>query len=226
MEQPVTSIRTESKVLVLGLSGVGKTTLIKRIIFNNYKDYDIIYIFCNTAKMSGDWDAFKPFVNATVNIKNIKKVLRKQKEIVTKSGKDSAPKMLLIIDDVLDSGVNFYGKDKKFWIGVLSTARHINLTLILSLQALSGTIPPGIRGQIDTIYMMKTNTNPRVILDILPPIVIDDKCVSANRFKVMTVNALKGKYKCIKYDVKEADTGQVFTVDMAPEYSVDYYRKK
>lgn len=124
-------------LIIAGPRGSGKSQLIRNLLlrpdmFKNVFKPEHIFIFCPSLDLNGDYDDVKakwkfPFYSNDA----VEKIMALQQGIIKKFGKRKAPPILLIFDDVLDSGA-------LSWHSLLETifirGRHLNISIIIVSQ--------------------------------------------------------------------------------------------
>jgi hypothetical protein len=130
-----------------GKCGVGKSYLIKQLIYNysklNYFKFGLAFV---STKFNGGYDYLPDqYVIENYNEQYLKNYIEKLKDYKKKKG--IIPASFIILDDIVGH-VNFYSP---FWSNLISTYRHLNLTIILGTQSIS------VRGGVSTLYRQMCN---------------------------------------------------------------------
>jgi hypothetical protein len=218
------------KILILGQSQSGKTTLIERLIRNNHHKFNVIWAFCGTVAVSRNYLWNEPFIiqlDAPVqlgedsHITQIKKIVRLQQVVAEKcreKGEDIPP-MLLVFDDCLS--MNFY-TDSIFWGGWMSSLRHYAISVIFSVQTLHEVIPPSVRSQMDKVFLFPSRADPQVVMQTIPPLHYKGGTYTGRAAYDIISNLLAVKYQCLLFDSLNGVHGHVFTADPAKPFVMSY----
>lgn len=221
-----TRIPFESKILILGYSGEGKTTLIERIIYDNSKHFKYIVCFSPTVKLMGkDYKCLGGFATDNCSRENAELFFNNQRELATKYNNGELkepPHALFIFDDMLNSGINTYGKDKSFWAGKISVARHEYLSLIFSVQSLNSIISPPMLSQIKKMFIFYNGTDPMLIKKNLPPMLVNGRDMTPTQFKNLFARTFNEKYKALVYDKDKRVYNAVIKAKEAPPFIIKY----
>lgn len=151
-----------ARVLFSGASRSGKTNLLislitdKRFYFKNGKPYfDIIFLFSGSALTDDVWLVTKKLIKPhhrfpTLNIKALDDIWTIQDSAVKQNGIHNAPKILLIMDDVIDNkNINDEVFKKCFYRG-----RHVGISIWVATQHYN-KIPLSVRNQITNLFLFK-----------------------------------------------------------------------
>jgi hypothetical protein len=130
-----------------GKCGVGKSYLIKQLIYNyskvNYFKFGLAFV---STKFNGGYDYLPDqYVIENYNEQYLKNYIDKLKDYKKKKG--NIPPSFICLDDVVGH-VNFYSP---FWSNLISTYRHLNLTIILGTQSVS------VKGGVSTLFRQMVN---------------------------------------------------------------------
>jgi hypothetical protein len=222
------SISVGDKILVLGASQSGKSTLIERLIRDNQHKFDVIWAFCGTLKVSSNYKWNEPFLidlsipeqlGEDTHITQIKKIIRLQQFVAEKFSEGQAPKMLLIFDDCLN--VNFY-KDAFFWGAWMSSLRHYAITVIYSVQTLHETIGPNIRGQMDKVYMFANQCKAELVMSTVPGFRHDNHIHTGRKAFDLISEILAEPYQCVFFDNRQRVLGHTFKAKPALPFVLSY----
>lgn len=177
-----------SKTLILGQSLFGKTSLIHEMVEISKKDFAIVWAFCATTKVSKSYSWNKPFTYALDGLSEEEKskeppevfvkmmvraqqVIAKEWRAASKAGPEipvpASKSMLIILDDVLGQGMNFYD-DEEWWGSLLSDMRHYGLSIIFSVQTIHKALPPSVRSQFDRVAIFYNSSSSEAWMDIVP----------------------------------------------------------
>ena len=139
-------IETPSLVVLYGKRGVGKSHLLKYIIYNLARAGKLNYglVFSSTA--FNDFYSWLPdgCVLSTFDEGRIEALLEHQKRT---GGRKSA---FLILDDMIGS-TRF---DAPIWTRIATCGRHYNLTVFITVQYIK-KIPPVVRQNVDYAILFK-----------------------------------------------------------------------
>lgn len=221
-----TSIPFSSKILILGYSDEGKTTLIERIIHDNCKRFQYIVCFSPTVALQGkDYRCLGGFATSNCSRENAEVFFNNQRQLAKKYNigeLKSPPHALFIFDDMLNSGINTYGKDKSFWAGCISVAKHEYLSLIFSVQSLNSIISPPALSQIKKLFIFNSGTDPMVIKKTLPPMLVNGCAMTPAQFKNLFARTFKEKYVALVYDKDKRVYNKTLKVKMAEPFIIKY----
>jgi len=159
------NIKPNATVAIVGKRNTGKTTILKWMIYYNYKRIRMPMVFSQTAGMNGDFNKMVPelFIHEEYD-NNIMKTFMKDQALLKQKIKDgechNKVKKLgyIVLDDIigdktkLNSDPNFL---KMFFMG-----RHLESTIVLSVQSLIA-VPPKIRENLDYIIYTCSVTDKR-----------------------------------------------------------------
>lgn len=141
-----------SKVAIIGKPGTGKSTLVKRLLYE-HRSIPVGVIMSGTEESNEFYKGIIPdtFVYGKYNQDVVDKLVARQKTAVRK--KVSKPNAFLVIDDCMDN---------KKWIkeettrGIFKNGRHWELFFMLTMQYCMD-IPPELRSCIDYIFILREN---------------------------------------------------------------------
>ena len=109
-----------------------------------------IFIISQTEKISQSFGCFdKDHIKETYDPMWIAKLMKNQGDLIKKLGKDKAPTLTILLDDVI--GTLRPGDEslaKNFTLG-----RHLNINLILLLQYSKRALAPTLRANIDYLFI-------------------------------------------------------------------------
>jgi GTPase SAR1 family protein len=219
------------KVIVAGTTGSGKTTLVERIIYDNKDKFKNIICFCPSKRLgTNDYECLGAFVDQDVSMENIMGKIKAQEQLARlyKAKKlREPPHCLIILDDILDSTLKLNGKDRPYFVGMLSTCRKAYISLIIVVQTLHNTIPTGIRDQTDILYFYRCGFDGKIVKQMLPPIRPPEgykgKVMSATQFEEYIGDTAREKNVCVMYNAKTGTYNQKFKVLPAPKFVIERY---
>lgn len=143
-----------SKALVIGKPGTGKSSLIKDILYRHRKKFPCGIIVSGTQESSGDFNGMVPdlFIYENYNQPVIDKLVLRQKRLTRKYGEGHASNYAFIcIDDCMDDSGWIKHPTTK---GIFKNGRHWDLFFILAIQYCLG-IPPALRTCIDYVFILR-----------------------------------------------------------------------
>lgn len=147
------NIDTPSLNIIVGMQGIGKSTLIRFLMYKWRKKFDYGVVFCNTFfdKNNDSFDYMPPeFVHSEYNEAILENLMNIQAKLIEKGIKKNA---VVIFDDCLDDPNEF----KSVALKKLSTQlRHYNITLIFSTQY-SNAIPSRMRANTMNVFIFHTD---------------------------------------------------------------------
>lgn len=109
-----------------------------------------VFIVSQTEKISQSFGCFdKAHIRETYEPEWIAKLMKNQGELIKKMGKDKAPSLTILLDDVI--GTLKPGDESLAKIFTLG--RHLNITLILLLQYSKRALAPTLRANIDYLFI-------------------------------------------------------------------------
>ena len=143
---------TSFSMLICGSSGSGKTQLIKTIINNCKKEYDYFIIIAASMNFSGDYKEFeadndeKKFIFFDeYNPEILRELMDTQADIIVRYGKPRTPKVVVIMDDIME-----YIKQRSLIEKLFFKGRHLNISPIVLVQKLRGGVSTTLR--VNTRY--------------------------------------------------------------------------
>jgi hypothetical protein len=147
---------------IVGPRGRGKSLLIRNLLLRNdmlkkvFKKPNYIIII-SPSLQNGDYDELEEGKNVykieNYNHAMIDNLIQVQKNIIKENGRNKCPEILLVLDDVLDSGaLNYHSSVEK----VFSRGRHVNINCILVSQHLN-RISKTIRINSDYFILFSPN---------------------------------------------------------------------
>lgn len=139
-----------SKIIVIGKAGSGKSTLIKRLMFEKCKLIPSAVVVCGTDDSNKFYSSFIPqrFIYSEYSEALMKKIIHRQN--ISIDGSEN-PWNILLLDDCTDDPKIF---KQPIQHRLFKNGRHWKLLYILSLQHLMD-IPPAIRSNVDGIFIFK-----------------------------------------------------------------------
>ncbi len=223
-------INVGDKVLVLGQSQSGKTTLIERLVHDNQHKFNVIWSFCGTIAVSKNYLWNEPFViqldvptqlGEDSHITQIKKIVRLQQVVaeMCRENGEQIPPMLLIFDDCLS--MNFY-TDSVFWGGWMSSLRHYGISVIFSVQTLHQTIPPSVRSQMDKVYLFHSKSDPTVVMQTVPSLHYQGKSFTGRAAFDIISDLIAQPYQCLFFDSLARVYGHLFKTDPVGPFVISY----
>lgn len=183
------------RVVMSGASGAGKTNVILNFINDKYLGYfDLILLYSPTVFIDDAWDS--AFNKRTLKRKNcfdnptpedIENIFQLQSKIVEEHGIHKSPKILLIMDDIID---NQQFLRSKIMGALVFRSRHINISMIVSTQVYN-KIPRSVRINFSDTFLFKPTLSE---LNVLV-----DNCCPANltkkQFKGLINHATEDAYQ-------------------------------
>jgi len=230
-------------VCIVGLPGVGKTDLVKNLIYDNHQLYPLRIAFCESSPLKSDYRFNNPFYFRSCDPKLIDKYFEafvklykeyaEKKEKNEKSVKDiKEPRLLAIIDDAMDCAIDFRShKQEDYWKSKLSTARHNNITIVFVIQTLHKAIPPSIRSMIKIWYLFKNSIESNTLLEVLPLIETEDGKIIDKpiKLKAHLQKYLDEPYSALYFRKDETSRGiygKLFKTKKAPNLKIKYEIKR
>lgn len=144
--------KAPAHLIFAGVSGSGKTSLLKNYCKLNKHLYNKVFAFAGSAEFNTDYDWLpKKHVLDPTNFKKLGEIIRLCKRIKA-SGRSY--QTLLIFDDIIGLINTHSGKMKKFFDNLSSAARHYNVSLCFLVQRLTA-ISPLIRDNAHIFFVTK-----------------------------------------------------------------------
>ena len=138
-------IKYDTTIMLIGPRESGKTTAAKAIIRRINHRFAYGVLFSKSAKVSGDWKGWFPSTHVFPQLdeEQLRLIIRQQerlKRISRREGKADFPRVLILMDDVIDSGTRF----NKTLSEVFTNGRHYNITIITIMHYIM-TLDPTMR---------------------------------------------------------------------------------
>lgn len=154
-------LNTAFRLILLGVSKSGKTTLLKHILEEtNKEDFkpQFTYVFGGTVR-DEYWKSHAIIAEQKINTdglyilyQQIIAMNQRLRRIALKKKTTCAlPNWLIILDDVM--GLDLSDKKDQKFIDMVSQMRHENISIIISLHALKGTVPKKVRKNMDYLIV-------------------------------------------------------------------------
>jgi hypothetical protein len=139
-----------SLTIISGMTGLGKSHLIRYLMFQNRKDFDFGIVFCNTHFEDGSFDYVpKGFVHEEYDEEVLINLMETQKDLLSKG---ISKRVFIIFDDCLDP--------EQFKSPILKKlpimGRHYNISCIMSTQY-PQLIPSSFRENATNVFMFQSS---------------------------------------------------------------------
>lgn len=155
-------------ILIYGPTMSGKSTLITKIIDLNHTKFNAIFAFGSMVDKL-NCKIPREFRFKSVNLEIIQALWDNQKNLATKATQNKRPELhdslikrkvpniALVLDDIM--GVNFSrSSEGDFWKSFITSCRHVNISLIISIQYITG-ISTTMRSQIHNWFITDLDNN-------------------------------------------------------------------
>lgn len=222
-------IGVQSKIIIAGKSGMGKTTLIERIIFDNYRKFKYIAVFCPSKRFqTKDYECITNarFIQEDASAVNIAKYIHFQEHLARKFNRGELrdpPHALFILDDILDSSLRLYGKDKAQFVGLLSDCRHAYISIIFSVQTLHASIPPPIRDQVNALFLFYTGLDGKILKQIVnAPVKIGSRLMTVKDYELQVAELEGFPHTCIVYNSARRVYNKKLKITPAPPFRIEW----
>ena len=226
-------VKLPAKVIIAGKPGQGKTTLVTRLIYDNFRKFKYIVAFCPSLRFqTRDYECL---TNPKLRVEdasavNVKKYIDFQEHLARKYNRKEIrdpPHALFIFDDILDSNLKLMGKDKQQFVGMLSTCRHCYASSVFILQTLHNAIPPGIRDQVDLMYLFHVGVDGKVLKNMINTnIKIGNKTMTAHDYENQVADLEAYLHHCLIYrnatDKVKGVYNKKFKCTPAPPFKIEY----
>lgn len=190
------NLRPYSTIVLIGGRGMGKTTIIKTIMYYNYKKIRTCMLVSATAESNGDFNGIVPNVLIYENYDSSKmKTLISDQHITKKKIKKGiCPSNIkshsyVLFDDIIGTDPT-WKKDKEFK-QMMFAGRHARLTNIISIQH-AKALPVDYRDNID--YMIITDISSKKRKQFFHEQYWDHKYGNYKTFEKY-YNSIKSKHK-------------------------------
>ena len=128
----------------------GKSHLCRHILASLVPNLDEVFIISQTERVSHSFDCFDDaHIRDSYEPNFVLDLMKKQEIRVKKMGKDKAPKILLILDDVIGT----LKPDEANLNRIFTMGRHINLAVCVLLQYSKKCMSPIIRANVDYLFI-------------------------------------------------------------------------
>lgn len=153
-EFPIHKMEPNSKILIIGKPGTGKSTLIKDIYYHSKHQFPVTMVVSGTESDNHFYREFIPESFIYEDYEDggeeaVERFVERQRKHA-KKGHIQVPWALLTIDDCTDNSKLF---GKKLWQSIYKLGRHWKLRLILSLQYCLD-LTTSVRQSTDYIFIM------------------------------------------------------------------------
>lgn len=165
--------KMNSFIAVVGSRGSGKSNFVKNLLMRKdmYKGKfhkNSIFIFSPSLDLNGDYDDINtPYKFSTFSNDLLYLIIQKQKEAIEIYGKKRVRPLLLLLDDVIDTGL----LDPRGAIELLAVrGRHLSITVIIVSQSYK-RISRTMRLQLNALYFFRSNNIgeiDRVVEELVP----------------------------------------------------------
>lgn len=145
--------------LIIAKRYSGKTHLLKWMFSQIHKQFDLGIIVSKTAKATGEWDIINSKYLLSNYEESVIEGLYNYCDLRKRQGKPV--KMFMIFDDI----VGYVNLKTNFMATLITTARHIGISLFFISQKMTDTIPPVLRTNSDYVFIFK-NPNLKEVRDI------------------------------------------------------------
>ncbi len=206
-------IKRDSLTTICGIPGSGKTNLLRQIVYENARDYNIITLLNPDMSENQDTDVndyswLHPDFKCNEQDKFTERI-NEMKDFLKANKKAHG---LLILDDCL----KYFKKNKELFEEIGSISRHYRLSVIVIVQFLQGT-PTGFRQSVNRMFITsavgKTPAIVSEVTGIAEREVMEacDECLIGdhNEHNVIRFNNEHGKPR---FDVFKCPKAPVFAV--------------
>lgn len=140
----------------------GKSHFLAWLLYLSRNVFDYGYVF-NKTYFNGFWKQFVPesWIYPTYTEEMIRKVMKRQQDIIEKVGKENAPQIFLIFDDEV---ADMNAHHSKLFDDLSMNGRHYNITCYVTCQY-ANKISPTMRTQTDYCFLFTPSSHN--VLDIL-----------------------------------------------------------
>ena len=134
----------------------GKSYLAKYVLHSLVQQQlvDEVYIISQTEHISKSFDCFDDaHIVREYNPAWIQKLIKDQAAAIQKQGKDKAPKIVLILDDVIGT----VSPNDPTLNSLFTLSRHCNISVFLLVQHVKQVFSPCLRQNVDYLYIGQVN---------------------------------------------------------------------
>lgn len=186
--------------LVVGMTGTGKSWLIKDIVQHNHKKFDVVMLMCPA------WDAPRRAPNYAWLSPRFKKSPSSDKELIEEMDKILAwtkkhpgKEVLIVIDDCQ----GLCDVKSKAWSRIAVMTRHTGITILVAFQALQKT---------DTIF--RDNSRYLFVTEVggssIPIISGITNRPKSEIIKIQELANKANKFNCVRYEMRGGQDPKIF----------------
>jgi hypothetical protein len=127
----------------------------------------------------------------------------------------------------MDSNLKLMGKNKAQFVGMLATCRHCYASSVFILQTLHNAIPPGIRDQVDSIYIFHVGVDGKTLKNMVNTnIRIGNKLMTARDYEEQVAELEDFPHHCLMFrnasDQVKGVHNKKLVVTPAPPFKIEW----
>ena len=228
---PMSEMKRDKIILVVGRRGTGKSTLVKDILFHNRKKLDTGFMMTPTYDTQEEFrDCFPDsHIYNEYSIETVKNIIQTA-ESLKQQGKERH--LLLVADDCMYEKRIMKSTEMR---NIHMNGRHLNVMFVNSVQYLMD-IGPDLRGQIDYVFCLREATRStreklhKYFFGIFDKFsefgMVMDRCTNNREALVLDNTQTTNKIEDCVYFYKANPNIGKFRIGRSIYYKLDYLFKK
>ena len=152
----ITKMKTDSVVLLIGKRRTGKSFLLRDILYHKRQQLPAGIVISGTEEVSPYFKNFIPkmFIHYEYSTEILSNLFKRQQKAFQENW--ATPECFLLMDDCIDDSAKW--SKEKVVKTIFVNGRHYKIMFLLAMQ-IAMAIPPGLRGNVDYVFLTKNNNN-------------------------------------------------------------------